>query len=183
MSIRIALRLLALVLLSAAMIPVARAADTVKVAIGQIDAWANQAPTLGMRAGIFQKHGIVLETFGTQGAGETLQAVKSHSFVDVLSDPGANDLSAHVDFNSLGDAAMRGGSSVYGPVEQGSLLLSLGLRERAGALSNAARARSDIATLDVIRLAVERLVNADQMGRLFKALAIVPKSTPTPPGF
>ena len=71
MSIRIALRLLALVLLSAAMIPAARAADTVKVAIGQIDAWANQAPTLGMRAGIFQKHGIVLETFGTQGPART----------------------------------------------------------------------------------------------------------------
>ena len=79
MSIRIALRLLSLVLMSAAMIPAARAADTVKVAIGQIDAWANQAPTLGMRAGIFQKHGIVLETFGTQGAGETLQAVISGS--------------------------------------------------------------------------------------------------------
>jgi SAM-dependent MidA family methyltransferase len=126
---------------------------------------------------------IVDYGYGVPGFGETLQAVKSHSFVDVLSDPGANDLSAHVDFNSLGDAAMRGGSSVYGPVEQGSLLLSLGLRERAGALSNTARARSDIATLDSIRLAVERLVNADQMGRLFKALAIVPKSTPTPPGF
>jgi hypothetical protein len=30
-----------------------------------------------MKAGIFQKHGIVLETFGTQGAGETLQAAIS----------------------------------------------------------------------------------------------------------
>lgn len=57
----------------------ARAQDKIKVAIGQIDAWANQAPTLGMRAGIFQKHGIVLENFGTQGAGETLQAVISGS--------------------------------------------------------------------------------------------------------
>ncbi|ARQ00619.1 ABC transporter substrate-binding protein [Pseudorhodoplanes sinuspersici] len=55
------------------------AADTLKVAIGQIDAWANMAPTLGMKAGIFQKHGIVLENFGTQGAGETLQAVISGS--------------------------------------------------------------------------------------------------------
>jgi NitT/TauT family transport system substrate-binding protein len=53
------------------------AADKVKVAIGQIDAWANQAPTLGMKAGIFQKHGIELETFGTQGAGETIQTVIS----------------------------------------------------------------------------------------------------------
>src|SRR5216683_948652 len=57
----------------------ASAQDKVKVAIGQIDAWANQVPTLGMRAGIFQKHGIVLENFGTQGAGETLQAVISGS--------------------------------------------------------------------------------------------------------
>ena len=56
-----------------------RAQDKIKVAIGQIDAWANQIPTLGMQAGIFQKHGIELENFGTQGAGETLQAVISGS--------------------------------------------------------------------------------------------------------
>ena len=36
----------------------AGAQDTIKVAVGQIDAWANQVPTLGMKAGIFQKHGI-----------------------------------------------------------------------------------------------------------------------------
>jgi NitT/TauT family transport system substrate-binding protein len=57
----------------------AAAQDKLKLAVGQIDAWANQAPTLGMRAGIFQKHGLVLENFGTQGAGETLQAVISGS--------------------------------------------------------------------------------------------------------
>jgi NitT/TauT family transport system substrate-binding protein len=57
----------------------ALAADKLKVAIGQIDAWANMVPTLGMKAGIFQKHGIELENFGTQGAGETLQAVISGS--------------------------------------------------------------------------------------------------------
>jgi NitT/TauT family transport system substrate-binding protein len=68
----------ALVLLLAS-VTAAAAQDTLKVAIGQIDAWANQMPTLGMQAGIFQKHGIVLENFGTQGAGETLQAVISGS--------------------------------------------------------------------------------------------------------
>jgi NitT/TauT family transport system substrate-binding protein len=57
----------------------ASAQDKLKVAVGQIDAWSNQVPTLGMRAGIFQKHGIELENFGTQGAGETLQAVISGS--------------------------------------------------------------------------------------------------------
>jgi NitT/TauT family transport system substrate-binding protein len=79
MSTRIGLGLIALVVASVSTPPAARAADTVKVAIGQIDAWANQMPTLGAKAGIFQKHGIALETFGTQGAGETMQAVISGS--------------------------------------------------------------------------------------------------------
>ena len=69
---------LSVVLLSHFVTPVG-AQDTIKVAVGQIDAWANQVPTLGMKAGIFQRHGIVLENFGTQGAGETLQAVISGS--------------------------------------------------------------------------------------------------------
>jgi NitT/TauT family transport system substrate-binding protein len=55
----------------------ARADDTLKVAIGQMEAWAQQPPILGQQAGIFKKHGIVLENFGTQGAGETLQPVIS----------------------------------------------------------------------------------------------------------
>jgi NitT/TauT family transport system substrate-binding protein len=55
------------------------AQDTLKVAIGQINNWENQAPTLGQEAGIFKKHGLVLETFGTAGAGETLQPIISGS--------------------------------------------------------------------------------------------------------
>jgi NitT/TauT family transport system substrate-binding protein len=55
------------------------AQDRLKLAVGQIDAWSNQVPTLGEYAGIFQKHGIALENFGTQGAGETIQAVISGS--------------------------------------------------------------------------------------------------------
>lgn len=53
--------------------------DTLKVAIGQINNWENQAPTLGQEAGIFRKHGLVLETFATSGAGETMQPVISGS--------------------------------------------------------------------------------------------------------
>jgi NitT/TauT family transport system substrate-binding protein len=57
----------------------AAAEDQLKVAIGQINNWENQAPTLGQDAGIFKKHGLVLENVGTQGAGETIQAVISGS--------------------------------------------------------------------------------------------------------
>ncbi|MGC1983277.1 MAG: ABC transporter substrate-binding protein, partial [Pseudolabrys sp.] len=53
------------------------AEDTLKVVIGQINNWENQAPTLGQDSGIFKKHGVVLENTGTQGAGETIQAVIS----------------------------------------------------------------------------------------------------------
>ncbi len=57
----------------------AQAEDTLKLAIGQINNWENQAPTLGQDAGIFKKHGLVLESVGTRGAGETIQAVISGS--------------------------------------------------------------------------------------------------------
>ena len=57
----------------------ALAQDTLKIAIGQINNWENQAPTLGEDAGIFKKHNLKIEAFGTQGAGETIQAVISGS--------------------------------------------------------------------------------------------------------
>ncbi len=57
----------------------ASAEDQLKVVIGQINNWENQAPTLGQDAGIFKKHGLVLENVGTRGAGETIQAVISGS--------------------------------------------------------------------------------------------------------
>jgi NitT/TauT family transport system substrate-binding protein len=53
--------------------------DTLKMVIGQINNWENQAPTLGQDAGIFKKHGLVIEATGSAGAGETIQAVISGS--------------------------------------------------------------------------------------------------------
>lgn len=57
----------------------AAADDTLKVAMGQINNWENQPPTLGQDAGFFKKHGLTLEVVGTAGAGETIQAVISGS--------------------------------------------------------------------------------------------------------
>jgi NitT/TauT family transport system substrate-binding protein len=53
----------------------ARAEDQIKVAIGQINNWENQMPTLGQDAGIFKKHGLTLDNFATAGAGETMQPI------------------------------------------------------------------------------------------------------------
>jgi NitT/TauT family transport system substrate-binding protein len=57
----------------------AHAQDAFNVAIGQLEIWSGQAPVLGQQAGIFKKHGLTLEIFGTAGAGETVQAVISGS--------------------------------------------------------------------------------------------------------
>jgi NitT/TauT family transport system substrate-binding protein len=67
------------VFLSFALGASASAQDTLKIAIGQINNWENQAPTLGEDVGIFKKHNLKIEAFGTQGAGETIQAVISGS--------------------------------------------------------------------------------------------------------
>jgi NADH dehydrogenase [ubiquinone] 1 alpha subcomplex assembly factor 7 len=112
------------------------------------------------------------------GFGETLQAVASHQFASVLDNPGEADLSAHVDFAALARAAERAGAKAYGPVEQGALLQRLGIEERSRKLLqvNPDQKRE-------IAAAVERLTSSEQMGTLFKAVAIVPQGASIPAGF
>jgi len=68
----------AFALLFAALSP-AHAQDTLKIAAGQRGNWDTSVSEVGQRAGIFKKHGLVLEILWTQGAGETQQAVISGS--------------------------------------------------------------------------------------------------------
>jgi NitT/TauT family transport system substrate-binding protein len=58
------------------------AQETLKLAVGARGNWDTVVPEIGQRAGIFKKHGLVLELLYTQGGGETLQAVISGS-VDI----------------------------------------------------------------------------------------------------
>jgi NitT/TauT family transport system substrate-binding protein len=57
----------------------ALAQDIVKLAIGQRGNWDTAVPHLGVKAGIFKKHGLDLELTYTSGSGETLQPVISNS--------------------------------------------------------------------------------------------------------
>jgi len=112
------------------------------------------------------------------GIGDTLQALRAHTHVDALADPGAADLTTHVNFAALGAAARRGGAAVHGPVTQGAFLLALGLVERAQKLA----AGSDAAGFRAIEADVARLAAVDQMGELFKVMAVTP-DTLLAPGF
>lgn len=102
------------------------------------------------------------------GFGETLQAVQSHHYADPLSEPGECDLTAHVDFDRLARAAGAEGASVLGPVTQGDFLVAMGLIERAGALGTG---RSEEERQNIVA-AVERLAGPEEMGTLFKTMAV-----------
>lgn len=98
--------------------------------------------------------------------GDTLQAVRGHRKEDPLASPGAADLTVHADFAAVLHAARTAGASA-GLMTQRDFLRRLGVEARAEAL---ARAHPDRA--ETVRRQLERLIAPDQMGELFKALAI-----------
>ena len=112
------------------------------------------------------------------GQGDTLQAVSRHEFADPWTAPGEQDLTVHVDFEALGDAARGEGVRVFGPVGQGAFLRAMGIDLRAASLAKASPGRTE-----EIVAARERLTAADQMGRLFKVMALVAPRWPVPEGF
>jgi NADH dehydrogenase [ubiquinone] 1 alpha subcomplex assembly factor 7 len=112
------------------------------------------------------------------GLGDTFQSVKAQEFADPLAEPGEADLTVHVDFGALADAARQEQAQVWGPVTQGELLAALGIRLRGERLKRAAPEKS--AEIDA---AIDRLTGKEQMGTLFKSLAVAAPNTPAPPGF
>jgi SAM-dependent MidA family methyltransferase len=110
--------------------------------------------------------------------GDTLQAVRRHGFSPPLANPGEQDLTSHVDFEAVARAARDAGASVTALQTQGKWLNALGIGDRAAALATANPKRAD-----ELANAVRRLTGADQMGDLFKAIAIHSPDWPAPLGF
>jgi NADH dehydrogenase [ubiquinone] 1 alpha subcomplex assembly factor 7 len=118
--------------------------------------------------------------YGYEGpaVGDTLQAVRGHQYVNPFEDPGEADLTAHVDFATLREAAEAEGLVAYGPVTQGAFLTALGIHARAEALTRAAPDRAEGIAQDR-----ERLVGDEAMGDLFKVIALAAPGWPVPAGF
>jgi SAM-dependent MidA family methyltransferase len=108
--------------------------------------------------------------------GDTLQAVRGHKFAPLLANPGEQDLTAHVDFEALARAAAA--VKTTNLVTQGQWLEGLGIRARADALAAANPEKTD-----EVSAALERLTGPDQMGELFKIIAIHSPEWPAPAGF
>ncbi|HET9398176.1 MAG TPA: SAM-dependent methyltransferase [Sphingomicrobium sp.] len=117
----------------------------------------------------------IIIDYGYSGGerGDTLQAVRGHRFSYVLDHPGEQDLTAHVDFAALAEAARRGGAKASRVASQGSWLETLGIGARAMAL-----AAKNPADTEGISAARRRLCDEGEMGRLFKVIALTGKGWP-----
>ena len=111
------------------------------------------------------------------GTGSTLQAVKNHLPISPFDSPGDSDLTAHVNFHALANAARNRLLTVHGPIEQGQWLKSLGIEQRA---ANLVMARPDEA--HKIRAGYARLTDVEEMGRLFRVMAATSMDWPEPDG-
>lgn len=113
--------------------------------------------------------------------GDTVQAVGEHAYANPLFAPGHVDLTAHVDFQSLAEAAESIGARIDGPIHQGEFLRRLGIETRAASLKG--HAPPDKA--NEIEGQLERLTGtgARRMGILFKVMGIADPKLPTLPGF
>ena len=109
--------------------------------------------------------------------GDTLQAVRRHRFAAVLDSPGEQDLTSQVDFEAVTRAGRETGAAVTRLISQGEWLKRLGIEARAEALMGANPDHSDD-----VRSALERLIAPDQMGDLFKVIAIHASDWPVPAG-
>jgi SAM-dependent MidA family methyltransferase len=108
--------------------------------------------------------------------GDTLQAVRRHRPVPVLGSPGDADLTAHVDFQALAEAAAPAKATRL--VTQGDFLRTLGIEVRAQRLIAAAPNKA----MDITN-ACRRLIEPQGMGTLYKIRALTHPGLPTPPGF
>ncbi len=127
------------------------------------------------------RHGgaaLIIDYGGEGGVGDTLQAVRAHRAVSPFEAPGEADLTAHVDFAALAEAARAAGCAATGPVGQGLFLERLGITARARQLA----ARLGGEALEQHVAAHRRLTHPAEMGTLFKVLALHPPGTPPPPG-
>lgn len=136
------------------------------------------APIAATIGALIEAHGgvaLIFDYGDWRSQGDTLQALSQHAHVDPLADPGQADLTAHVDFEAL---ALATPSAYSRLTPQGIFLERLGITQRAQTL--AAKLTGD--ALNAHIAAHRRLTHPEEMGTLFKVLALFPTKAGPPPG-
>jgi SAM-dependent MidA family methyltransferase len=113
------------------------------------------------------------------GFGDTLQAVQKHKMVEILHEPGLSDLTSHVDFEAVREVLAGEGCKTCGAITQSQFLAGMGLAERVDMLTK----RGDTRQKMRVKQAAQRLVAGNQMGQLFKVLAVTSADVAEPAPF
>jgi SAM-dependent MidA family methyltransferase len=128
---------------------------------------------LGRGAAFFIDYGFPeAEYYHPQRSGGTLMCHRAHrADSDPLTDVGAKDITAHVDFTGIALAAQQAGMTVIGYTSQARFLMNCGILEGLAGADPAETAR------------VQKLLNEHEMGELFKVIGLAKGRDFDPIGF
>jgi SAM-dependent MidA family methyltransferase len=118
---------------------------------------------------IMQQSTALLIDYGyehPESYGDTLQALKNHHPVDVLSNPGEADITAHVDFAALSKEAQNR-NLPHALLTQKDFLQQMGIHARFNQLI-----QQNPEKTEQIHRQCNRLIDDSQMGTLFKVLCL-----------
>lgn len=122
---------------------------------------------------------LIIDYGNDFAADASLRGIRNAAFTQFLDSPGAADVTADVDFRALrlaARAATRDAVVTAGPITQSELLQRLGLRERIEQiLSGLPDTPEGDAQRQRVVEAANRIASLDEMGAVYKALAIVPR--------
>lgn len=102
----------------------------------------------------------------------TLQSIKNHTFNPLFDNIGLADITAHVNFSTLIETANLYGATTYGPISQRKFLQNMQIDLRKEKLLANASPKEKESILS----GYNRLIHIDQMGELFKVIAISNKT-------
>lgn len=128
--------------------------------IAQMGSWLERGAAILIDYGFPQR-----EYYHPQRATGTLMChFRHHSHDQPLLYPGVQDITTHVDFTAMADAALEAGLDVMGYTSQARFLMNAGLAEQL--------ALQDMTASGAALSAMQKLVSEAEMGELFKVLAI-----------
>jgi NADH dehydrogenase [ubiquinone] 1 alpha subcomplex assembly factor 7 len=108
----------------------------------------------------------------------TLQALKNHKYQPIIETLGEADLTAHVNFHDLKMVAEVRNLNIFGTITQAQFLNNMGISLRLEMLKK----NADILDKEILDKQVDRLINPEKMGQLFKVLIITYDTSIIPAG-
>ena len=154
-----------------------RLADTKK---GDIVEYCPALPpimaTISNRINTYGGAALIIDYGDWRSQGDTLQAIGDHAMVAPLAAPGKTDITAHVDFEAIVNAAAPAAVSLL--TTQGVFLERLGITQRAQILAQQLKGLA----LNNHIAAHRRLTHPEEMGSLFKVMGLASTTAVLPAG-